>query len=104
MRRIGTAILAGVLFATLTMAASWTGWISDEKCGAKGANAAHAGCARGCIKAGIKPVLATEDGKVFKISNPDKVTEHAGEKVELTGTETNGTIVVESVKTVVKPG
>jgi hypothetical protein len=31
------------------------------------------------------------------------VKEHAGEKVELTGTETDGTIMVESVKTVVKP-
>jgi len=36
MKRIGTVILAGMLFAALSMAASWTGWISDEKCGAKG--------------------------------------------------------------------
>jgi hypothetical protein len=103
MKRIGTAILAAMLFAALSMAASWTGWISDAKCGAKGANAAHAGCARGCIKSGVAPVLATEDGKVFKFSNPDTVKEHAGEKVEVTGTETNGTIMVESVKTIVKP-
>jgi hypothetical protein len=103
MKRIGAAIMAGMLFATLSLAASWTGWISDEKCGAKGANAEHAGCAKGCIKAGVAPVLATEDGKVFKFSNPDTVKEHAGEKVELTGTESNGKITVESVKTVVKP-
>lgn len=103
MKRIGTVILAGMLFATLSLAASWTGWISDAKCGAKGANAEHAGCAKGCIKSGVAPVLATEDGKVFKFSNPDAVKKYAGEKVELTGAETDGTITVESVKTLVKP-
>ena len=32
--------------------ASVTGWISDSKCGAKGANAGHAACAQKCVDAG----------------------------------------------------
>jgi hypothetical protein len=104
MKRIGIVLLAVLVFAAVSMAASWTGWISDEKCGAKGANAAHADCAKHCIKAGLKPVLATDAGQVFKIANPDKVKEFAGEKVEITGSESNGVIQVQEVKPVAKPG
>lgn len=28
---------------------SWNGWVSETACGAKGANAQHAGCAKKCI-------------------------------------------------------
>lgn len=104
MKRIAIVVLAALVFAAVSMAASWTGWISDEKCGAKGANAAHADCAKQCIKAGMKPVLATDAGQVFNIANPDKVKEFAGENVVLTGTETNGVIKVKDVKPVAKPG
>ena len=37
-----------------------SGWISDSKCGAKGANAAHASCAKKCVEGGEKPVLVTD--------------------------------------------
>jgi malic enzyme len=53
-------VLAALVFAAVSMAASWTGWVSDEKCGAKGANAAHAGCAKQCIKAGVKPAAKSD--------------------------------------------
>ena len=44
---------------------SMDGWISDSKCGAKGANAAHAQCAKKCVESGEKPVLVTDkDQKV----------------------------------------
>ena len=38
--RLSTAIAATLFAGTLAMAAdsSWTGWISDSQCGAKGAN------------------------------------------------------------------
>jgi Protein of unknown function (DUF5818) len=104
MKRIAIVVLAASVFAAVSMAASWTGWVSDEKCGAKGANAEHADCAKTCIKAGMKPVLATDDGQVFKIANPDKVTQYAGEKVVVTGAETGGVIQVQKVKPVAKPG
>ena len=52
-RAIGTFGLLAVLFATLSLATiadnktmTWTGWISDSTCGAKGASAAHKSCAQ----------------------------------------------------------
>src|SRR5271165_2572711 len=36
------------------------GWISDSKCGVKGANASHAGCAKKCIAGGESAVVVTD--------------------------------------------
>ena len=63
---------------------SWSGWISDSKCGAKGANAGHAACAKKCVAAGEKPVLVTDkDQKVVAIENPDAVSGEIGEHVQV---------------------
>ena len=80
---------------------TWDGWISDSKCGAKGANAAHAACAKKCIEAGAKPVLVTDkDQKVVDIDNPDAVKGHVGDHVQLTGTMDNkGMVHVDKVST-----
>ena len=67
--------MTGLAFARTRL----DGWISDAKCGAKGANAAHEGCAKKCIGAGEKPVLVTDkDQKVVQVSNPDALQEHIG--------------------------
>ena len=42
--------------------------------------------------------LVTEEGKVYKIANQDKVTAHAGHKVTISGTIDGDTIKAESVK------
>jgi len=78
---------------------SWDGWISDSKCGAKGANAAHAACAKKCMEAGEKPVLVSDkDQKVVGIDNPDAVKGHEGHHVQLMGTmDSNGMIHVDKV-------
>ena len=66
-------LVAGLYLISMTMLAaakdmSWDGWISDSQCGAKGANAAHAACAKKCIDGGAKPVLVTDkDQKVVAI-------------------------------------
>jgi len=101
-----TIVLAIVLcFAGLTTWAapndqSWTGWISDSKCGAKGANAGHASCAKKCIDAGEKPVLVTDkDQKVVAIANPDAVAANIGQHVEVHGNMTsNGSLHVDKVQ------
>ena len=50
---------------------TWDGWISDSKCGAKGANAAHEACAKKCVASGEKPVFVTDkDQKVVPVDNP----------------------------------
>src|SRR5271169_5802818 len=84
-------LVVGLYLISMTMLAagkdmSWDGWISDSKCGAKGANAAHAACAKKCIDAGEKPVFVTDkDQKVVNIANPDAVKGHEGHHVQVTG-------------------
>lgn len=77
-----------------------TGWVSDSKCGVKGADASHAACAKKCISMGEKPVLVTDkDQKVVSIDNPDALKDHAGEHVQVNGKMANGEWHVASVKT-----
>jgi hypothetical protein len=80
---------------------SWTGWITDTKCGAKGANAAHADCLKKCIAAGEKYALyvpATK--KLYKLEPQDKVAEHGAHHVRVKGTVAGDTIHVASISMV----
>ncbi len=79
---------------------SWDGWISDAKCGAKGANASHEACAKKCIGAGEKPVFVTDkDQKIVQLQNPDAVKDHFGHHVQVSGDMTkDGMLHVDSVK------
>ena len=101
LKRVLLVIGLYVISMTMLVAAkdmSWDGWISDSKCGAKGANAAHAACAKKCIEAGEKPVLVTDkDQKVVPIDNPDAVKGHEGHHVQVTGKMDNGTLHVDKV-------
>jgi len=79
---------------------SWSGWVSDSKCGVKGANASHAGCAKICIAKGEKPVLVTDsDQKVLLIDNPTALAGQEGHHVQVSGNMTaNGALHVTTVK------
>lgn len=79
---------------------SMTGWISDSKCGAKGANSSHTACAKKCIGAGEKPVLVSDkDQKIVPIDNPDAVSDDVGQHVAVTGSMTSsGSLHVDKVK------
>ena len=97
-------LIIGIYLISMTMLAaakdmSWDGWISDSKCGAKGANAAHEACAKKCIGAGEKPVFVSDkDQKVIGIDNPDAVTDQVGHHVKVTGTmDANGMLHVDKV-------
>ena len=96
-RVITAAILLLSLFAVSALADEFTGWISDSKCGAKGASAEHKDCAMRCVKGGAVPVFVM-DGKVLKIDDTSKVERHIGQKVTVTGSVDGDTIKVESVK------
>ena len=85
------------VFALTAMAGEWTGYISDSKCGAKGAKDAHADCTASCVKGGASPVFVT-DGKVYKIEETSKVQDHIGHKVTITGELKGETVQIESVK------
>ena len=95
-------VLAVFAFCAMSaMAGDWTGYIVDSNCAAKkedhGASDDHAGCSARCIKGGAAAVFVS-DGKVYKISNQDKVVAHAGHKVTIEGTMDGDSITVESVK------
>jgi hypothetical protein len=90
-------ILVLSLFTASAMADEWTGWISDAKCGAKGASADHKDCALKCVKGGAKPVFVADE-KVYQIDDASKVEGHVGYKVTITGSMDGKTIKVESVK------
>ena len=75
------------------------GWVTDSKCGAKGANAAGAACTKKCLEAGASAVLVTDgDNKVLAVENGDALKGHEGHHVAVTGHVKGDSIHVESVK------
>lgn len=84
-----------MLTAITSLAAeqTWTGKISDSKCGVSHKMMEHGGknvnahdCTVACVKGGAKYVFVSK-GKVFDIDNQDLagLEEHAGHTVRLTG-------------------
>src|SRR5437773_2697979 len=102
MKRVVVLVMLVFALSLVAMAEEWTGYIADAKCASsKGAAVAaddHAGCAQACIKKGAAAVLVTAEGKVYKIENQDKVVDHAGHKVTLSGKMDGDKITVDSVK------
>jgi hypothetical protein len=76
------------------------GYIVDQSCAKKGKGMwNNAECVARCVRDGDKIVLVTEEGKVFQISNQDKVTPDSfGQVVTLLGKTDGDTITVETVK------
>ena len=75
------------------------GWVSDSKCGVKGANASHAACAKKCAGAGEKLVIVTDsDQKVLTVDNQDALKGHEGHHVAVTGTQNGDSVHVNGVK------
>jgi hypothetical protein len=68
---------------------TWTGWISDSHCGAKGMSADHKSCAQTCVKTkGASYVFVNgADKKVISIHNQDAIDadKDLGTEVKLTG-------------------
>lgn len=98
-------IAAGVANLLLVFALAtgqWTGHISDSKCGAAHSDHSEASikCVRACVKAGEKPVFVTEDKKVVKIANPEKVMDYLGHQVKVTGKLEGDTLTIDSVENV----
>ena len=95
------SVLAVTLFAAaLTMATdgTWTGYISDSKCGAKGANDQAGECTTKCVKGGAKYVFVNDaDKKGYVVDAQDKVAAHAGHHVTVKGTVDGETLKLESI-------
>ena len=91
--------LSAMAFDDMGKSTTVNGWLTDAKCGAKGANAGGEACTKKCVAAGEKLVVVTDgDSKIIAIDNQDAVKDHAGHHVAVTGTVTNNVIHVNSVK------
>jgi hypothetical protein len=86
----GLALTLGAAFLTFGADGSWTGYISDSACGAKGANEKHAACAAKCVgEKGAKYVFVNDaDHKVYSIDDQKTVAAHAGHHVVVKGSVT----------------
>jgi hypothetical protein len=79
----------------------WTGWITDEHCGAKGASEGHKGCALKCAGDGGALVFYNPaDEKIYKLSDQAAAKANVGHKVKVVGTVEGETITVESISEV----
>ena len=84
---------------------TWTGKISDSKCGATHAADEHGmkltdrACTEACVKGGAKYVFASK-GKVYQIANQDSadLAGHAGHTVRLTGEMKGDSITVSKIQ------
>ena len=88
-----------LLLAAAALGAQYTGFISDEHCGAKHMDGSQASidCVTSCVKSGAAPVFVSMDKKIYKLSDRSKVTALYGKKVTITGTMKGDTITIESV-------
>jgi hypothetical protein len=85
---------------------TWTGKISDSKCGMShkaaimhgGGKTTAAECTEACVKGGAKYVF-TSGGKVYALANQDyaDLALHAGKNVQLSGDMQGTTITVAKV-------
>ena len=86
------------LCASSAMAADVTGYIVDKNCASKKEMLGDEACAKRCIGRGSPAVIATEDGKIYAVSNQDKVKDMAGKKVTVSGKMDGDTITVEKIE------
>jgi len=99
--RFTTGIALALFTAALAMAAdsSLTGWIADSKCGAKAAHDGARDCTLKCVKEGATYVFVNdEDKKVYVIDAQDKVADHAGHHVKVSGTVEGDTLKLSSIE------
>ncbi len=99
MKRTAIVLAMAAGFSFSAAAADWSGYIVDSSCAGRKNMWEDTECVARCVRRGAPVVLVTEDGKVYKIANQDKVTaESYGKKVTVTGKMEGETITVESLK------
>ena len=107
-RKLALVLISIVALASIAMggrrtsgpsaANKWDGWVSDDKCGAKGADPSHAACATKCVTGGASIVfVAGKDKTVYKVDNQDALKDHVGHHVSVEGTLNGDTLHVDKV-------
>ena len=100
MKRTALLIAIALTIAPALYAGSWTGWITDEHCGAKGNSADHKGCALKCVKEhGAKLVFYNNaDQKIYKLDNQDLAMKNVGQEVTVSGEVKDDAIKVSGIE------
>ena len=94
-----TLVCAFSLPSVAADAQTVNGWVTDSKCGVKGAHEGATDCTKKCLEAGAHMVVVTdEDKKVLNVSNPEALKGHEGHHVAVTGHIDGDSIHVESAK------
>jgi hypothetical protein len=90
----------GAAVATGPVPGGLAGYIVDQSCAKKGKGMwNNAECVARCVRDGDKIVLVTEDGKIFQISNQDKVSPDSyGQVATLMGKMDGDTITVDAAR------
>ena len=91
--------LSALAFDDMGKSTTVNGWVSDDKCGAKGANASAEACTKKCLAAGAHMVIVTDkDQKILAVDNPDALKGHEGHHIAVTGMVKGDSIHVDSAK------
>jgi hypothetical protein len=99
MKRIFLTIALASLMIPAALAAatkgSWTGWVSDAKCGASKIDAT---CVKTCEDAGSPLVFVNDkDKSVLQVANQDLLKGHEGHHIKVKGSVDGDTLTVTSV-------
>ena len=98
-KKLTVVTLFTIGLAASGMAAQFKGFVEDQQCSTNPAMKDDVACAKKCIQQNHSTaVLVSEDGKIYKIANQDKIVAHAGEHVTLDATLAGDTLTVASVK------
>jgi hypothetical protein len=101
-----SVLWAGSAALAAEPAASWTGWITDTHCGARGANKDHtAACVEKCMKTGKPQLWVESEKKGHDLDSFDKVKTLVGTRVTVKGAmdSASGVITVESAEKAAAP-
>ncbi len=91
--------LTALAFDDMGKSTTVNGWVSDDKCGAKGANDKAEACTKKCLGSGAKMVIVTDkDSKVLVVENPDSLKDHVGHHITVSGHVMGDSIHVDSAK------
>lgn len=100
MKRIALLVALLLMVSTAMYAGSWTGWITDDHCGAKGNKADHKACALKCVKEhNAKLVFYNNaDQKIYKLDNQDLAMKNVGQEVTVSGDLNGDAIKVSGIE------
>jgi hypothetical protein len=91
--------LTALAFDDMGKSTTVNGWVVDDQCGAKGANASAEACTKKCLGKGAKMVIVTDkDQKVLMVDNPDALKGHEGHHIAATGHVSGDNIHVDNAK------